>query len=683
MDYPVNERIIASFQKYSKGAAIALIVIGIATLVGWAFDITVLKSIRSDWTPMAANSALCFILSGAALLLLLQLSEIGKRKKLKSDASTPLTESNQAELNAPLSYKIVIYSCVLIITLIALLTLVEYLFSINLGINDLIFTSHFNNKNLLSSGRMAWITALNFLFNAVFLFFFNIKNTCVYRVLQGLVILAAGLSFLVFLSYLYYASNFLAPINNVNVAFDTSISFILLTSGILFANPERGIMTIVSSDTLGGKLIRKYFPTLIIILIVFSELRYLGEEFGFYNNEFGLAMMIIFSITIISFIFWRAANFLGEEDIKGRILEKERRASEQKFQTAFNLGSVPMAIQNLTDRKFTEVNEVSLKLLGFKRDEVIGRTPDELHLIDTTINEQLTKLLSEKGALHNIETELYKKSGEKINTIISSEVIELDDQKYNQSVIIDITEKKKAEDELKQKTNELSEMNKDLEQFVYIASHDLQEPLRTISNFVGLLDETFSEKADEDTKQYLQFILIATSRMQHQIKGLLDFTRDRKTIPFVSVDLNKILKEAITDLDITIKENNAKITHATLPVLVGCEEELKQLFLNLISNALKFRKKNVIPEIEITFEEKDIEYLFAIKDNGIGIEEKHFDKLFIIFQRLNITDQYEGTGIGLAICKKIINLHNGKIWVKSKLGEGCTFYFTISKLLKN
>ncbi|OFY85876.1 MAG: hypothetical protein A3F72_16120 [Bacteroidetes bacterium RIFCSPLOWO2_12_FULL_35_15] len=369
--------------------------------------------------------------------------------------------------------------------------------------------------------------------------------------------------------------------------------------------------------------------------------------------------------------------------MKGRILEKERRAIEQKFQTAFNLGSAPMAIQNLTDKKFTEVNEVSLKLFGFKRDEVIGHTPDELHLIDTSINEQLTKLLSEKGSLHNIETELYKKSGEKINTIISSEVIELDDQKYNQSVIIDITEKKKAEDELKQRTNELTEINKDLEQFVYIASHDLQEPLRTISNFVGLLDETYSGKTDEDTKQYLQFILTATERMQNQIKGLLDFTRDRKNVPFVSVDLNKILKEVVTDLDISIKECNAKITYSPLPVLVGCEEELKQLFQNLISNALKFRKKNGTPEIEITVEEKDTEYLFAIKDNGIGIEEKHFDKLFIIFQRLNITDRYQGTGIGLAICKKIINLHNGKIWVKSKLNEGSVFYFTISKLLKN
>lgn len=225
----------------------------------------------------------------------------------------------------------------------------------------------------------------------------------------------------------------------------------------------------------------------------------------------------------------------------------------------------------------------------------------------------------------------------------------------------------------------LQNANKELEQFAYVSSHDLQEPLQTISNFVGLLEKTYSGKTDDDTKLYFKFILTATTKMQNLIKDLLDYSRVGKSITFTTIDCNKILKDVIADLELFIKESHAKITSAHLPVLKGNETELKRLFQNLISNAIKFRKKNVIPEINITVENKETEYLFAVKDNGIGIEEQHINKLFIIFQRLHSVEEYSGTGIGLATCKKIITLHKGKIWAESKLGEGSTFYFTLPK----
>ncbi len=243
----------------------------------------------------------------------------------------------------------------------------------------------------------------------------------------------------------------------------------------------------------------------------------------------------------------------------------------------------------------------------------------------------------------------------------------------------DITDFKKLLAELKQKSEELARSNQELEQFAYVASHDLQEPLRTIYNFVGLLDKKYSEKTDQDTREYFKFIVNATAKMQNLIKDLLEFSRVGKNISFTDVDCNKILKEVIADLDVSIKESNAKIISAILPVLRGNEIELKRLFQNLISNAIKFHKKNVFPEITVTVEEKEKEYLFAIKDNGIGIEEKYIGKLFIIFQRLHSVEEYPGTGIGLATCKKIVTLHKGKIWVESKLDEGSTFYFTLPK----
>ena len=231
--------------------------------------------------------------------------------------------------------------------------------------------------------------------------------------------------------------------------------------------------------------------------------------------------------------------------------------------------------------------------------------------------------------------------------------------------------------------NDLSSANKELEQFAYVASHDLQEPLRTISIFVGLIEEKYSGKTDEDTELYLKQIVNAASKMQNLIKDLLDFSQIGRNISFAATDCNNILKEVIANLGATIKESRAKITTTVLPVVIGNEIELRQLFQNLISNAIKFHKKNSNPEIEITYVEKDTEYLFAFKDNGIGLEEQYKDRIFIIFQRLHTATEYAGTGIGLATCKKIVALHNGKIWMESKLGHGSIFYFTIPKEKSN
>ncbi|OFY83187.1 MAG: hypothetical protein A3F72_21485 [Bacteroidetes bacterium RIFCSPLOWO2_12_FULL_35_15] len=260
-----------------------------------------------------------------------------------------------------------------------------------------------------------------------------------------------------------------------------------------------------------------------------------------------------------------------------------------------------------------------------------------------------------------------------------SSVIE---KQFNKKITYEIPtffERKKVEEMIKQRSENLAWSNKELEQFVYVASHDLQEPLRTITNYVELLKEEFPETKNEDINDYFAFITSASFRMQSLIKDLLEYSRVGRNPVFSLVDCNKVLKEVIIELEPSIKESNAKITYPVLPVIKGIEIELKRIFQNLISNALKFRKKNVDPLIEIKAVEKETEFLFSIKDNGIGIDEKLFPKLFVIFQRLNNSVEYPGTGIGLAIAKKIVDLHKGKIWIESKLNEGSTFYFTIRK----
>jgi signal transduction histidine kinase len=217
----------------------------------------------------------------------------------------------------------------------------------------------------------------------------------------------------------------------------------------------------------------------------------------------------------------------------------------------------------------------------------------------------------------------------------------------------------------------------ELEQFTYLTNHDLQEPLRTITYFTQLIRDDYSGKLDEDGNKHIEFIHDAALRMSNLVKGLFDYSLLGKTRTLGLVDCNKIVDIVLIDLAKYIKESNAQITVGKLPVLYGYETELRLLFQNLITNAIKFHDMGVIPEINISAEIIENEYLFKIKDNGIGINEKHKAKIFTIFQRAVKRKEYEGIGIGLALCNKITELHGGKIWVESKIGAGSVFMFTI------
>ncbi|WP_343670249.1 ATP-binding protein [Chitinophaga sp.] len=220
--------------------------------------------------------------------------------------------------------------------------------------------------------------------------------------------------------------------------------------------------------------------------------------------------------------------------------------------------------------------------------------------------------------------------------------------------------------------------NKELEQFTYIASHDLQEPLRSINTLVELVATEYTGKLDENADNYLRFIRQSSNRMSDLIKALLDYSRIGKVKVKETVDCNQVILNVVDDLRAAIHESKAQVIMENLPVVDAYPIELKLLFQNLLSNAIKFRQNEVPPVIRITCVKKENEYEFTFADNGIGIAPRYQEKVFEIFQRLHNKLQYEGTGIGLAHCKKIVSLHGGDIWLTSTPGEGSQFYFTIS-----
>jgi len=229
------------------------------------------------------------------------------------------------------------------------------------------------------------------------------------------------------------------------------------------------------------------------------------------------------------------------------------------------------------------------------------------------------------------------------------------------------------------KNQKLLLQHKELEQFVYIASHDLQEPLQTLMSITALLKEEYNNKLDAQADTYLGFINQSSQRMRDLVKGLLDYARIGHSGERTSVDVQQLLDDVLLELSPSIKKSGAHFILQDLPVLSAYPVELRQLFQHLITNAIKFTRIGFPPEIHISAQQQPGKWLFAIQDNGIGMDTKHKEKIFIIFRRLHNRNEYDGTGIGLAHCKKIVALHNGSIWVESKPGEGSTFYFTIPK----
>jgi light-regulated signal transduction histidine kinase (bacteriophytochrome) len=248
----------------------------------------------------------------------------------------------------------------------------------------------------------------------------------------------------------------------------------------------------------------------------------------------------------------------------------------------------------------------------------------------------------------------------------------------NDELLKEITARKRAEEDIRGYAEDLERSNQELERFAYVASHDLQEPLRTVSSFSQLLARRCQGRLGADADEFITFIVGAARRMQTLIDDLLAFSRiGTRGNPLAPVDYEEILQTAKTNVDAAMTESGAIITHDPLPTLLADRVQLTQLLQNLFSNAIKFRRPEEAPRIHLSAARQNGAWAFTVRDNGIGIDPRYFERIFIIFQRLHGREEYSGTGIGLAICKKIVERHSGRIWVESVPGSGSAFHFTI------
>ena len=268
-------------------------------------------------------------------------------------------------------------------------------------------------------------------------------------------------------------------------------------------------------------------------------------------------------------------------------------------------------------------------------------------------------------------------SGEIRDVDVYSGTITVNGENLLYSIIHDITERKQIENELNKTLKNLQRSNSELEKFAYVASHDLQEPLRMISSFLQLLQRRYIGQLDSDADEFIEFAVDGAKRMQELIQDLLEYSRvTTKGKEFKEIKMDETLDKVLMDLKMSIDENNVNITQDPLPIVNADDSQMVQLLQNLIGNAIKYRSEEN-PQIHISAEKEDSYWLFGVKDNGIGIDSKYAERVFTIFQRLHSNEEYDGTGIGLAISKSIVERHGGNIWIESEPDKGSTFYFTI------
>ncbi len=327
------------------------------------------------------------------------------------------------------------------------------------------------------------------------------------------------------------------------------------------------------------------------------------------------------------------------------------------------------------------------KIFGYKDNEIIGK-----HFADYLIPEKYRHLYKQGLSDYKkgydipdinrlIEIKAINKCGREFPVELSMIPVKQKGHNFFCAFVRDITERKENEWKSKEYRAQLERKNRELEQFAYVASHDLQEPLRTTAGFLNLFKRKYEDQIDADANQYITYMHDAILRMKTLINDLLQYSRIGSNVKPEMIDCNEIISELKADMHASITERNANILAQPLPHINGYRTEIKLLFQNLLSNSIKFCAPNTEPVIEISARKESGFYLFTFKDNGIGINPTQQERVFGLFQRLHTQSEYAGSGIGLAHCKKIVELHNGQIWLKSVLNQGTTFYFTIRSLM--
>lgn len=630
-------------------SAILPICIGTMVVCGWFTGSGLLKSIAPRFVSMKFNTALSFIFLGAALLLHIKSGS----KKIK-----------------------------FIAVLLALVPLFTGFFSF-----IEVFGYHFKIDEFFikdtaaiirdekNPGRMSPLTAVCFLFSGLALLFIKSDKKPYIAACQILLHGVTLIAIVAFFGYLLGVPNLYSYSFPNAMALHTTLVFIFFSMGASLINPQYGITSLFIGNLIGHVVARQILAWTIPTVLALGYIRILLYRHNILDIELGIVLVSVAFLLISMASVWKTSQKLNK-------IEQKEKLFEENFRMGIEAAPYALILSN-EQGYIIHANYYAEKTFKYAREELIGAEckiilPDEI--LDTLAEQHRDFYENPKVISYRLEDDMHchRKDGSRFPAeIVISPVITSEGPMALTSVI-DLTLRVENERMLQENLQELQHKNEEMEQFNYIASHDLQEPLRTVTNYIMLLQEDYPDNITPEISEHLDVMDQAAKRMSRLIRTLLDFGRLGRDKKLELTDCSLLVKEVTADLGTLIKSAHATITiEDGLPILYAYDTELRQLFQNLINNAIKFKKPNTQPFVTISCREIKGFYEISVADNGIGISEKHFNTIFHIFQRVNRNEEYEGYGIGLANCKKIVEMHGGRIWVESEYGKGSTFKFTL------
>ena len=567
-----------------------------------------------------------------------------------------------------------------VILFISFFTVVGYFFTLPFLLDNFFIQ---DNYSIMNSGKMSLGTAFSFSLIGIGFITLSINKQQAKLISQISFITVLLIAFLGIITYLLAIPGENKTIFFETMAIHTSVLFLVISMYLVLQTKRTGYLKFFFTDLSGSNFIRKSFLFIIIFPLALSYLLVFLITNNILKIDFGIIVYtIILIVVVLSYlsIIGKQNNKIDSKNLELSQTLTIKNQELRQYNEAINRVAIVVVVDIKGKMKW--VNNHFCEVTQYSKEELIGNT---FRMLDSNYHSKdyFKNLWSTILKGENWSGKIRNRAKDGSFYWVQTAIIPLKDQSEKvyefMTIQEDITTIKEEAVILEKRNLSLEKRNRELEQFTYIASHDLQEPLRTITSFSELLYKTYPKESLNNTaKKSLVFIKQSTERMQILIKGLLDYARiGKKELP-EEVDLGDVLNNVVKDLNTIINRTNTIITIGELPKVVGYPVSLRLLFQNIITNAIKFRRPDSISKIKIFVERKRGYWKFSIQDNGIGIAENQREKIFMIFQRLHLKDEYEGSGIGLAHCQKIVEIHNGEIWVDAAPEGGSIFHFTIS-----